>query len=88
MPSFGRNLISVLVLDKSGYHCSFGDRKFGLYKDPVLIGTGNLGTYDNLYLVDTKASMEHSDAGPGAKPISHRDTRDELGMGLPWGVLI
>ena len=60
VPSFGRNLISVSVLDKSGYHCSFGDRKFGLYKDSVLIGTGNLGTYDNLYLVDTKASMEHS----------------------------
>ena len=28
------------------------------------------------------------DAGPVAKPISHRDTRDELGMRLPWGVLI
>ena len=39
VPSFGRNLISVSVLDKSGYHCSFGDRKFGLYKDSVLIGT-------------------------------------------------
>ena len=23
-----------------------------------------------------------SDAGPGVKPISHRDTRGELGMGL------
>ena len=28
------------------------------------------------------------DAGPGAKPVSHRDTRDELWMGLPKGVLI
>ena len=28
------------------------------------------------------------DAGPGAKPISHRDASDELGMGLPWGVVI
>ena len=26
---------------------------------------------------------EAGDAGPDAKPISHRDTRDELGMGLP-----
>ena len=60
MPSFGCNLISVSVLDKSGYHCSFGDRKCGLYKDSVLIGTGNSGTYDNLYLVDTKASTEYS----------------------------
>ena len=27
--------------------------------------------------------MRGFDVGPDAKPVSHRDTRDELGKGLP-----
>ena len=32
--------------------------------------------------------VKENDAGSGAKPISHQDTRNELGEGIPWGNLI
>ena len=60
VPSFGRNLISVSVLDKSGFRCSFGDGKFSLFQNTKLIGTGTMGSYDGLYLVDTKVSFEQT----------------------------
>ena len=30
VPSFKRNLVSVFLLDKFGYHCSFENNQFGL----------------------------------------------------------
>ncbi|KAH9741472.1 Integrase catalytic domain-containing protein [Citrus sinensis] len=53
VPSFRRNLISVSVLDKSGYSCSFVNRQFSLSINSNVIGTGLLNAYDNLYLLDT-----------------------------------
>ncbi|CAL1397367.1 unnamed protein product [Linum trigynum] len=52
--SFRQNLISVPCLDKSGYSCSFGDNKFSLSQNSVLIGTGPL--IDNLYMLDVISS--------------------------------
>ncbi|KAH9688238.1 Integrase catalytic domain-containing protein [Citrus sinensis] len=53
VPSFRRNLISVSVLDKSGYSCSFVNRQFSLSLNSNVIGTGLLNAYNNLYLLDT-----------------------------------
>ena len=55
VPSFRRNLISVSVLDKSGYSCSFGNNQFSLSFNLNIVGTSYLSTYDNLYLLDTIA---------------------------------
>ena len=57
VPSFRRNLISIFVLDKSGYYCSFGNLKFRLSLNSNVIGTGSLFVHDNLYLLDTVASF-------------------------------
>ena len=51
--SFRQNLISISVLDKSGYYCSFGNSKFNLSLNSNVIGTGSLSVHDNLYLLDT-----------------------------------
>ena len=51
--SFRQNLISVSVLDKSGYSCSFGNSQFSLSFNSNIVGTGYLSTYDNLYLLNT-----------------------------------
>ena len=48
VPSFRRNLISIYVLDKSGYYCSFGNSKFSLSLNSNDIGTGSLSVHDNL----------------------------------------
>ena len=37
VPSFRRNFVSISVLDKEGYFCSFGNRKCDLYSDSALI---------------------------------------------------
>ncbi|CAJ2672347.1 unnamed protein product [Trifolium pratense] len=49
-PSIRRNLISISILDKSGYTCSFGNNKFSLSYDSNVVGYGSLN--DNLYMLD------------------------------------
>ncbi|CAJ2659127.1 unnamed protein product [Trifolium pratense] len=48
--SIRRNLISISILDKSGYTCSFGNNKFSLSYDSNVVGYGSLN--DNLYMLD------------------------------------
>ena len=60
VPSFRRNLISIFVLDKSGYYCSFGNSKFCLSLNSNVIGTSSLFVHDNLYLLDTIASFNET----------------------------
>ena len=58
--SLRQNLVSVLVLDTSGYCCSFEHGKFIFYQNSNLVGSGSLLHYDNLYLLDTIASFNES----------------------------
>ena len=60
VPSLRRNLVFVLVLDTSGYCCSFGNGKVILYQNSNLVLSGSLLRYDNLYLLDTIASFNES----------------------------
>ena len=60
VPSFRRNLISISVLDKSGYYCSYGNSKFNLSLNSNVIGIGSLSVHDNLYLLDTVASFKET----------------------------
>ncbi len=53
-PSIRRNLISISILDKSGYSCSFRDTKVSLSYGPNIIGYGSL--IDNLYMLDVERS--------------------------------
>ena len=54
VPSFRRNLISVLCLDKCGYYCSFRNGMVSLYLNSSVIGTSSLT--DKLYKLNIKAS--------------------------------
>jgi hypothetical protein len=49
-PSIRRNLISISVLDKSGFSCSFRNNKVSLSYDSNVVGYGFLN--DNLYMLD------------------------------------
>jgi hypothetical protein len=49
-PSIRHNLISISILDKSGYTCSFGNNKFSLSYDSNIVGYDYLN--DNLYMSD------------------------------------
>ena len=60
VPSFRRNLVSIFVLDKFGYSCSFGNNKFSLFQNSNLVGTGSLSYVDNLYMLDTVASYHET----------------------------
>jgi len=60
VPSFRRNLISVCLLDKCGYTCSFGNNQFNLSLNSNIIGTGFLNAYDNLYLLNTIANYNET----------------------------
>ena len=60
VPSFRRNLVSISVLDKFGYSCSFGNNKFSLFQNSNLVGTGSLSYVDNLYMLDTVASYHET----------------------------
>ena len=60
VPSFRRNLVSISVLDKFGYSCSFGNNKFSLFQNSNLVGTGSLTYVDNLYMLDTVASYHET----------------------------
>ncbi|KAH9667839.1 reverse transcriptase Ty1/copia-type domain-containing protein [Citrus sinensis] len=55
-----RNLISVSVLDKSGYSCSFVNRQFSLSINFNVIGTGLLNAYNNLYLLEIVSSYNEN----------------------------
>ena len=50
----------LVVLDKFGYCCSFGNENFSLSHNPNLVATGSLSSFDNLYLLDTNASFNES----------------------------
>ena len=58
--SFRWNLISISVLDKSGYYCSFRNSKFSLSLNSNVIGIGSLSVHDNLYLLDIVASFNET----------------------------
>ena len=60
VPSFRRNLISISVLNKFGYSCSFGNNKFSLFQNSNLVGIGSLSYVDNLYMLDTVASYHET----------------------------
>ena len=60
VPSFRWNMISISVVDKSGYYCSFGNLKFSLSLNSNVIGSGSLFVHDNLYLLDTVASFNET----------------------------
>ena len=60
VPSFRRNLISVSILDKFGYSCSFGNNQFTLSINSNIVGTGSLVYHDNLYSLDIIASYQES----------------------------
>ncbi|KAL5773548.1 hypothetical protein ACOSQ2_013472 [Xanthoceras sorbifolium] len=53
VPSFRQNLVSISLLDKFGYYCSFGNNQFNLSLNSNVVGAGSLCVYDNLYLLDT-----------------------------------
>jgi len=55
-PSLRQNLVSVSVLNKFDFHCSFGNNQFSLSLNSNIFGTGSLSFYVNLYLLDTIAS--------------------------------
>ena len=58
--SFRRNLVSISILDKFGYTCSFGNNKFSLFQNSNLVGTGSLSYVDNLYMLETIASYHET----------------------------
>ena len=60
VPSFRWNLVSVYLLDKSSYYCSFGNNQFSLSINANIVGTGSLCVYDNLYLLDTIVSYNET----------------------------
>ena len=59
VPSFRWNLVSVSILDKFGYTCSFGNN-ISLFQNSNLVGTGSLSYVDNLYMLDTVASYHET----------------------------
>ena len=56
VPSFRRNLVSISILDKFSYTCSFGNNKFSIFQNSNLVGTGSLSYVDSLYILDIVAS--------------------------------
>ena len=60
IPSFRRNLVSISILDKFDYTCSFGNNKFSLFQNSNLVGTSSLSNVDNLYMLDTVASYHET----------------------------
>ena len=60
VPSFRQNLVSISILDKFGYCCSFRNGKFSIFQNSNLVATGSLSSFYNLYLLDTNASFNES----------------------------
>ena len=50
--SFQQNLISISILDKFDYFCSFKNKKIKLFHVSKLVDSGSLLHYDNLYSID------------------------------------
>ena len=42
----------ISILDKYGFSCSFGNRKFSMFHDLKLVGFGSLSEDDNFYMLD------------------------------------
>ena len=53
-----RNLISVTALDFDGYYCFFGNRKFELFYNSCMVGSGMLS--DGLYKIDLDPNFANS----------------------------
>ena len=58
VPSMRRNLISVTALDFDGYYCFFGNRKFELFYNSCMVGSGMLS--DGLYKIDLDPNFANS----------------------------
>ena len=58
--SFRWNLISISLLEKFGYYCSFGNSKFSLSLNSNVIGIVSLFVHGNLYLLYTVASFNET----------------------------
>ena len=77
VPSFRWNLVSISILNKFGYSCSFGNNNFSLLQYSNLIGTGSLSLHDNLYLLDIIASFNetlHASSRGTKQKLRDRDT--------------
>ena len=72
VPSFRQNLVSVSVLDKFSYHCSFGNNQFSLSLNSNIIATGSLSIYDNFYLLHAIVSYNET------LHVDSRDTKRKL----------
>ena len=80
-PSFRRNLVSVSILDKSDYSCSFGNNKFVLSINSNIFAIGSLICYDNLYLLKTITSYQET------LNVSSRGTKHKINhvnLGSLW----
>ena len=53
VPTFRHNLVSIYILDKLGYICSFRNSQFSLYLNSNIVG---IAGFENLYLLDIVAS--------------------------------
>ncbi|KAH6785841.1 hypothetical protein C2S51_038296 [Perilla frutescens var. frutescens] len=58
--SFRRNSVSISLLDKYGFSCSFENCQFSLSLNSNVVGTGSLSAYDNLYVLDIIVSYNES----------------------------
>ena len=79
VPSFRRNLISISILDKFKFSCSFGNSKLSLFENSKLVGTGSLSSYDNLYLLDTIALFNES-LHLSTRGINRKLTKENFSM--------
>ena len=52
VPSFRHNLVSIYILDKLGFICSFRNSQFSLYLNSNIVGIDSLSGFENLYLLD------------------------------------
>ena len=59
VPSFRRNLVSVSLLDKSGYNCSFRNNQFTLSINSDVVGTGSLNVYDPTLRSILRRELQH-----------------------------
>jgi GAG-pre-integrase domain len=77
VPSFRRNLIYISALDKLDFSCSFGDEKFGLYRNSNMVVFGFLSIMDNLYALDTITSYNetlNNETQNGRQKLIHQDS--------------
>jgi hypothetical protein len=58
--SFRWNLISISVLNKLDFSCSFGDENFDLYRHSNMVTSDFLSVMDNFYALDTIVSYNET----------------------------